>query len=459
MFISLKTKIFLAHLFLILILVSSLSYKHYTNMLDNYINNIITFYTNSSSSIVTTASLAISGTNYGNIQLPSFIEEVSRNKKLLFFTVTGFSDNTLKKFTAVYSKKHQNIFRNEYPTNYEKELKDKITKFKSKLNDPSSDKVKLNFLIERTNDKLNQYNLNMRYSKNLNDKYTSLLAEKSSYIDFENNLLHISIATNNINGGKVSMVFDISEIKDIRFSILKDLIIEISISLLFAIIILMIVAKKVIDPLKRLSIYMSNDVQNLSTNNIPGLDLKDEIGILSRSFHTLLQTVKDKQIKTEKKAYIDGLTNIYNRNKFEEVFQEELQRVKRYKHPLSIALIDIDRFKNFNDTYGHLIGDEVLISMAQTVNSKVRGTDTFARWGGEEFILLFTETDIQTAENISFKLKELIQKVEHPIAGKITASIGLTQYIDGDTKESIFKRCDKALYLAKENGRNRISIL
>ncbi len=169
--------------------------------------------------------------------------------------------------------------------------------------------------------------------------------------------------------------------------------------------------------------------------------------------------IKAKQVMTEKKAYMDGLTGIYNRNKFDEIFSEEILRVKRYNYNLSLAILDIDKFKDFNDKYGHLIGDEVLISLARTVNKNVRESDVFARWGGEEFVILFKETSIENANIVSQKLKDNIENIQHPIAGSITASFGLSEYVVGDTAESLFKRCDEALYLAKENGRNRIEIL
>ncbi|HIP11495.1 MAG TPA: GGDEF domain-containing protein [Arcobacter sp.] len=127
-----------------------------------------------------------------------------------------------------------------------------------------------------------------------------------------------------------------------------------------------------------------------------------------------------------------------------------MKRAKRYKEPLSIAIIDIDKFKDFNDTFGHLIGDEVLISLAQTVNISLRETDTFARWGGEEFVILFGNTSVDIAQNVSLKIKDKIEQNEHLTAGKITASFGLTQYIKHDTIEIMFKRCDDALYVAKK---------
>ncbi len=169
--------------------------------------------------------------------------------------------------------------------------------------------------------------------------------------------------------------------------------------------------------------------------------------------------MKEKQVLAEKKASTDSLTNVYNRSKFDEIFEKEIQCTRRYKAPLSIAILDVDKFKDFNDTYGHLIGDEVLITLAKTVNTNVRETDTFARWGGEEFVILFNNTLASNAKVVAEKLKAKIEEDVHPIAGKITASFGVTQYQDGDTLKSIFQRCDKALYIAKENGRNRVEIL
>ncbi|RLA78511.1 MAG: diguanylate cyclase response regulator, partial [Epsilonproteobacteria bacterium] len=168
---------------------------------------------------------------------------------------------------------------------------------------------------------------------------------------------------------------------------------------------------------------------------------------------------KERQIKTEKKVYYDSLTKVYNRRKFDEVFESEFKLAQQDIRTCTIAIIDIDKFKDFNDTYGHLIGDEVLITMAKTINQNIRSSDLFARWGGEEFVLLFRETDSKIVLNICQKLKDKVQENEHPTAGSITVSFGVTEYKEGDSIESIFKRCDEALYLAKENGRNRIEVL
>ncbi len=174
---------------------------------------------------------------------------------------------------------------------------------------------------------------------------------------------------------------------------------------------------------------------------------------------TDITKLKEKQEKTEKKAYRDGLTGVYNRTMFDEVFEQELKRAQRYSHPLSMALLDIDKFKDFNDTYGHLIGDEILIMLAKRINEQVRDSDTFARWGGEEFVILFKDTTVEDARIVSLKLKNMIQKLKNSTPKSVTVSFGVTEYKDGDTTKSFFKRCDEALYLAKENGRNMVEVL
>lgn len=174
-----------------------------------------------------------------------------------------------------------------------------------------------------------------------------------------------------------------------------------------------------------------------------------------------LQELLDKENLNKKltnKAYIDNLTGAFNRYKFEEVFEYEMQRFKRFKHTFCVAMIDIDHFKKFNDTFGHLIGDEVLIMLANESKKELRTIDVFARWGGEEFLILFTETSLENSTKAADKLRVSISNLNHKVAGHITASFGISQVKTGDTLDTLLKRCDDALYLAKKNGRNRVEI-
>ena len=165
------------------------------------------------------------------------------------------------------------------------------------------------------------------------------------------------------------------------------------------------------------------------------------------------------KISTEKKAYYDNLTKIYNRNKFNELFESELNRVKRYGNNCSLAILDIDHFKSFNDTYGHLVGDKVLVKLAETISQNVRNTDLFARWGGEEFVLLLPETSLENAAILCEKLRKKVEKIECKESQRqVTASFGVTLIHRDDTMQTALARADKALYEAKGAGRNRVMI-
>ena len=158
-------------------------------------------------------------------------------------------------------------------------------------------------------------------------------------------------------------------------------------------------------------------------------------------------------------AYTDKLTQLHNRNKFEEVFEYEVKQAKRYSQPLTLAILDIDHFKMVNDTYGHLIGDEVLVLLSNAINKHVRETDLFARWGGEEFVLLFNNTNLESSIKVIENFRKIIESLKYPKGQNITASFGVSELKDGDTLESILERADKALYVAKNAGRNCVKTI
>ena len=158
----------------------------------------------------------------------------------------------------------------------------------------------------------------------------------------------------------------------------------------------------------------------------------------------------------EVKATYDALTNIYNRSKFNEIIQQQYEIFKTQKFDLSFAIFDIDFFKKVNDTYGHLIGDETLITFSHTINDHTRDGDFFARWGGEEFVLLMPDTSLSKAQEIANYLREIISKTHFKQIEHITCSVGVTQFKENDTIDDVLIRADDALYEAKEGGRNQV---
>ncbi len=157
-------------------------------------------------------------------------------------------------------------------------------------------------------------------------------------------------------------------------------------------------------------------------------------------------------------AIVDPLTGVSNRRAYDERFQVEYSRWKRYHEPLTLAIMDIDHFKQINDTYGHPIGDKVLKVVAGRIQQQVRESDFFGRIGGEEFAFLLVDSDLENAMN---KVEELRQSIEEcnfrmkKKKFKVTISIGVAQFKSRDTIESVYQRADKALVKAKQSGRNR----
>ena len=163
--------------------------------------------------------------------------------------------------------------------------------------------------------------------------------------------------------------------------------------------------------------------------------------------------------KNELLAMMDPLTNCYNRLKFDEILESEIRRSERYIHPFSIVLMDIDYFKNVNDQLGHQEGDKVLITLSTIVQQRIRECDIFARWGGEEFIILVPETDSEGAKELAESIRLLIEGFHFDkVVGQITCSFGIAQYSPGKSKRELILEADQALYRSKNSGRNCVNV-
>jgi len=162
--------------------------------------------------------------------------------------------------------------------------------------------------------------------------------------------------------------------------------------------------------------------------------------------------------KFEQLASVDKLTGIANRLKFDEVLHYSIDRAKRYKIALSIILFDIDNFKNVNDTYGHLCGDDVLKEIAHMGNENIRKSDFIARWGGEEFMILQPDIPEHKASVLADRLRKAIENHPFSTVGKVTVSLGVTNFLETDSADTFLKRVDEALYDAKTSGKNKVVI-
>ncbi len=169
--------------------------------------------------------------------------------------------------------------------------------------------------------------------------------------------------------------------------------------------------------------------------------------------------------ETRRLAITDSLTGLFNHRYFQDCLTREVERCKRYYHEMSLLLLDIDYFKVFNDTYGHLRGDEILKELAGVLKKMVRSTDILARYGGEEFVIILPETTKDTARRIAEKIRMVIKK--HKFKGEkilpeknLTVSVGVASYpSDAEAPRYLVEKADKALYKAKNSGRNRVCLI
>ncbi len=164
--------------------------------------------------------------------------------------------------------------------------------------------------------------------------------------------------------------------------------------------------------------------------------------------------------KVKELARIDPLTGLNNRRSFYDTALQIFQSAIRYKDSLSCAMLDIDFFKQVNDTYGHDVGDKVLLSVAQTCKKQIRTVDLLARFGGEEFCFLFCKSNIHESVLVAERIRYAISELKFNSGNNwfsITVSIGISELLSSnDNIENMIKRSDKSLYKAKRNGRNRV---
>lgn len=157
----------------------------------------------------------------------------------------------------------------------------------------------------------------------------------------------------------------------------------------------------------------------------------------------------------------DALTGVYNRSTFEETLNREVKLAHRYKRSLSLIILDIDNFKQFNDEYGHALGDQVLKTTVNNILACVRSTDIVFRYGGEEFVALLSNTSIDGAKLLAERIRKTIEESVVQYDDRtinVTTSLGISELSPGEQNASFFTRADKALYEAKKNGKNTVYI-
>lgn len=183
-----------------------------------------------------------------------------------------------------------------------------------------------------------------------------------------------------------------------------------------------------------------------------------EMRAVSRLVTTTARELEEANRSLEKLANSDALTGIYNRHKAQILLEQEFRRAQRYQRPLSLIMMDIDDFKKVNDTFGHQVGDDALVYVTREIRPLIRDTDYFARWGGEEFMIICPETSIVGTAELAERLLKAVSAKPAIENVRITLSIGVTTFNPTESIEKFINRADKALYLSKQQGKNRVTI-
>ncbi|WP_454846348.1 GGDEF domain-containing protein [Pseudomonas farris] len=190
---------------------------------------------------------------------------------------------------------------------------------------------------------------------------------------------------------------------------------------------------------------------------------EEEQGNLESLLSTLLFPMRNALLyrAATQSALRDPLTDTGNRIAMDQTLQREIEMSRRHSQPLSLLMLDIDHFKHINDTYGHSAGDEVLKAVASSIKNQLRNVDMVFRFGGEEFLILLSNTSREAAAMIGERLRFAAQAQDYEAEGKmieLTVSIGCSTLLPGESAESLLRRADSALYVAKREGRNRLAM-
>jgi diguanylate cyclase (GGDEF)-like protein len=210
----------------------------------------------------------------------------------------------------------------------------------------------------------------------------------------------------------------------------------------------------------------NDEIGELGTAAVRFRDANAEISDLLRRYQALneeleskvaerTQALEDSNRELERLANTDRLTGVLNRRALEQLIADEIERSQRYSRPLSLLFLDLDHFKAINDRYGHDLGDAVLMRLAREVRSMLRANDWLGRWGGEEFLILCSETNGEDARHLAERIRRHIAGLNLERVGQVSLSIGISSFAPGQTLESLVAEADRAMYRAKALGRNR----
>lgn len=242
-----------------------------------------------------------------------------------------------------------------------------------------------------------------------------------------------------------------------RYGLIRDIVLTLGIGL-FIFGLVAYTMRKVLRTLNALTESIDKIVSTRDFSPRIQIEPRGEVGIIVRGFNKLLDAAEGLLKEKHRLAYTDGLTGIANRLYFNEVAHNAVARRQRHPGPLCLIILDIDHFKKINDAFGHDVGDNVLREFSSRIQEAIRNIDIFARWGGEEFVILLPDDGPEAAALLAEKLRLLVESKPFTGAGRVTSSFGVAGLLPDEEFDDLCKRADQALYESKHQGRNRITV-
>ena len=303
------------------------------------------------------------------------------------------------------------------------------------------------------NGKLFAQYIRNKAKKNLQNKL-KLLQNNATYHDVDNIIVSSNIVLDNENIGKLILLYNTNDVTNTLEQIVLILLFISGVILIIMFKVSSLLQQRLTAPIYVLVDTMKDILKQNNYTKIITQKSDDEFQTVFDGFNTMLNTIQKNKSELENLANTDSLTGLYNRRHFYELINPLLSILKRENKVSAILMLDIDKFKNINDTYGHDVGDKILKDVTRVTSKNIRESDIFARFGGEEFIVFLPNTNHKSAILVAQKVRKSIENIRSVQDIKSTVSIGISEILD-DVGVAI-KEADIALYRAKENGRNRV---
>lgn len=475
---TINQTLIISHILLVLMLILGMSISRYNYEWELHVKQAAQRAEDALLFHVKQISLLVSGRNYTTLMLPSNVDALYRQKNLLFLDIKGFSKHQSKLFHVRYLRKNKTIWREDISlTDIEQSrlVKERFERLLKATPESEVEKrAKLDYILKKSTLDYNKGLESLASKKQFSEFSSKSIGSGSGYyFDSELNELHMTVPLEKVDDGKLSGVFDVQELASIHYNLLLDIIFEAVLAISISFMLILIITKRLVLPIKNLSKHMRQEVDSIQIREIKERYRTDEIGDLARTFILLITEIQYQVSDLKQISNTDALTGLGSRHKYTLQAEALLKTTLLSGRNFALIVCDIDNFKFFNDSYGHAAGDRVIKAVAKAILETTGDNDKCYRIGGDEFIIVVPgylkgehiikansiRKAVETA-NAEFKSNSMQQMVSISLgmafieAKELMPSISI-EYCSLFTE--LFNKADQQLYIAKNRGRNNVA--